>query len=266
MSKGMLGLLSLSETQKLRDQLEVRLASEEGRTWADELKLFLRRDPCWTKKESEISPLTESEKMAVGILGSGKVVGYYDVKNAWNITMPGVEPTMPFSEATLKECAEENKKGADWRVIWINGFSLRKQEEIRGRNRKNPPCFDPDYTWWPEKAQDSWGTQSIESGYQLLNFKRNLPGITWQSRENEIAKLGEYFERAEEQAVTEACLSIYMIKKERLLKDWYHQGRLQPSSDNHVCVGYFDERGFHVHCYWDVHCGSFIGVVLSRKS
>lgn len=205
---------------------------------------------------------------ATEILGSNKVIEFRDVVRAWGVPMPANNPTtIPYSYDTLHECADENKRSsADWRLVYVNGFSLRKQEEIRGRNRKNPPCFDPDYTWWLEKAQDPWGTQSIESGYQLLNFKKNLPSITWQSRENEIAKLGVMFERAEEQAVTEACLSIYMIKKERLLKDWYHQGRLQAFSDRHVCVGSFGERGFDVDVRWDGYSFSFVGVVLSRKS
>lgn len=209
--------------------------------------------------------LTESEQTAVEILGAGKVFGFRDVTRIWNADPLVTEPTVPFSEETLKQCAKENEKGADWRLVYVNGFSLRKQEEIRGRNRKNQPSFDPDYTWWFGTAQDTWATQSVETGYRFLNFKKNFSNITWQTQESEIAKLGEKFERAEEQAVAEACLAIFMIKKERLLKDWWHWGLLQASDGGHIDVGFFDRGGFGVCSSWDGGCGSRLGVVLSRK-
>lgn len=213
-----------------------------------------------------VNLLTRSEQMAASILGSNEVVGYRDVMNTWSITMPEVEPIMPFSEEILKQCAEENKKGADWRLVYVNGFSLRKQEEIRGRNRKNQPCFDPDYIWWLEPQQTSWAIQLVEAGYRLLNFEKNLYSMNWQTQESEIAKLGEKFERAEEQAVVEACLTIFMIKKKRLLKDWYHWGRFQASGSGRVLVGRVAQGGFVVGYSWDDFCDSSLGVVLSRKS
>ncbi len=271
MSRNMLSD-ALRKYTGLRHQLDQNLLGEKGDEWEEELKKFLRKKPCWVEKLSIpakiVCSLTSVEQIAAEILGSNKVVGYLDVMDAWGvIDKPEAEPIVNFSEATLKQCAEENKRGvADWRLVYVNGFSLRKQEEIRGRNRKNQPCFDPDYTWWLESQQDSWATKSIEAGYRLLNFKKNFSNMTWQTQNDEIAKLGERFEKAEEQAVTEASFSIFMIKKERLLKDWYHRGRFQSSSDGHVRVGGFVERGFRVYNYCYDDCFSTVGVVLSRKS
>ncbi len=47
MSEGMLGNLSLSETQGPRSQLEDRLASKQGRMWLQAFKRFLRRENPW---------------------------------------------------------------------------------------------------------------------------------------------------------------------------------------------------------------------------
>lgn len=213
--------------------------------------------------------LTKSEQMAADILGRDKVAGYRDAVRVWDGVINENEPTMPFSKEAFEECAEENKRGAaDWRLVWINGFSLRRQEEIRGRNRKQQPCFDPDYTWWLETEQDFWATQSISVGYQLLDLKKNFSNLICQKEDEEIAKLGKGFERAEEQAVSEACFTFYLIsgKKERLLKNWCHRGRLQDSDGDRVSVGDFDSDGFDVDYVWDDDADPSLGVVRSRKS
>ena len=213
-----------------------------------------------------INPLTKKEQIAAKILGSNKVIGFQDAIRVWNVEQPGYEPTMPFSEDVLRLCAKENKKGADWRLVWINGFSLRQQHGIAGCNIKKQPCFDPNYTRWLEAAQNSWATQSVEVGYRLLNFKKNFSDMTWHDQNDEIAKLGEKFERAEEQVVAEACLTIFMVKKERLLKNWYHRGRFQASDGDSVDVGFFVQGGFRISYYWDHGAYSILGVVLSWKS
>lgn len=212
--------------------------------------------------------LTESEQIAASILGSDKIAGYRAATSAWSIGLPEIEPILQFSREALIECSEENQNGHDWRVVWINGLSLRQQEKKRGRNRKKQPCFDPDYTWWLEKQQDVWGNKPIEAGYQLLDFSGRFGNIKWQPQEDEIAKLGDNFERAEEQAVAEACFTFYLAsgKKERLLKNFWHWGRLLTASGSRVDVGVFDEGGFLVGNDWDGCQDGLLRVVVSRKS
>lgn len=218
-------------------------------------------------ERAEAATFTEPEQLAVSILGAKSVFGIESVMRVWdNHPLPETMPVVPFSEETLRQCAEENKSGADWRLVWVNGFSLRQQEQIRGHNRKKQPCFDPDWTWWLGSDQDEWANQAIEAGYRLFDFNGRFASMNWQRQEDEIAKLGASFERAEEQAVTEACLSIFMITKKRLLRDWYHWGRLQTAGGYRVSVGCFDDRGFHVYYYWIDLSHSFLRVVLSRKS
>lgn len=215
----------------------------------------------------QVFEFTEPEQLAVSILGVKNVFGIKAVMNVWdNHPLPETMPTVTFSEEILRQCAKENKRGADWHLVWINGFSLRQQEQIRGRNRKKQPCFYLNLTWWLESAQDPWATRSIGSGYRLLDFNGRFAGIAWQCQEEEISKLGESFERAEEQAVAEACLSIFMITKKRLLQDWCHWGRLLTAGSHRVAVGSFDGNGFCVGSYWDGSLLSRLRTVLSRKS
>lgn len=224
------------------------------------LQAFLRGEA-----RQSISSLTKSEQMAAEILGAGKVVGYQNATQVWNIDPPEIEPVMTFSLETLEQCAEGNKKGTDWRVVWIDGLSMCQQEKIRGRNREKRPCFNPDYTWFLEKQQDSWANQPVEAGYQLLDFAGRFGNMKWQVQEDEIGKLGSCFERAKEQVVAEAYFTIYMVSgaKECLLEDWYHWGRLLTANSSHVFVGNFYGGGLRVCGCWDG--DPSLLVVLSRK-
>lgn len=234
---------------------------EAGKITKNSLQAFLRDDFPVT------GALTEAEQVALGILGTGKVFGYRDVARVWNVALPEIAPAIQFDEDVLRECAEDNQNGADWRLVYVNGLSLRQQEQVRGRNRKKQPCFDPDYTWWLDSDQDGWATQPVEAGYRLLDFSPRFRNTRWQAQEDVIRKLGDAFERAEEQVVSEACFSIYLIggKKERLLSDWYHWGKLRSAGGCLVLVGAFVEFGFVVGGYWDVRYVGLLAVVLSRK-
>jgi len=215
--------------------------------------------------------LTQAEKRAVEILGPGKVLGYRDVCRVQKVELPKTEPTMPFSEDVLRECAKANAQGANWRLVYVTGHSLRQECEVMGWDQKKQPWFDrPDSIWWFDKAQDSWATQTIAPGYRLLDFTKRFSSLPWQDQTSEIAKLGPNFERAEEQAVAEICFSNFLLSpnNERLLADWYHWGRSQSSYGYHVYVGFFDQRGLVVGGVggdWGVLPVSCLGVVVARK-
>jgi len=224
--------------------------------------------------------MTESESRAVEILGPGKVLGYRDVCRVQKAKLPDVEPTMSFSEDVLRECAKANAEGtANWRLAYVTGHSLRQEYEVMGWNRKKQPCFDPDLTWWLDKAQDSWATRTIKPGYRLLDFTKRFPSVSkgWQAQSDEIAKLGPNYERAEEQAVTEVCFSNFLLSpnKERLLPNWYHWGKLQTADGFYVYVGslledgffvwFFNPLGYQVNFHWFDYSHDALGVVLARK-
>ena len=190
--------------------------------------------------------MTEAERLAVEIFGSGKVLGYRDVSRVQKAELPETDPVVPFSEDVLRECAAQNAQGANWRLVYVTGRSLRQEREVMGWDRKKQPCFDPEWTWWLEHAQDPWATQPVEPGYRLFDFTKRFSSLCWQDQTGEVAKLGTNFERAEEQAVTEVCFSNFLLSpnNERLMSNWYHWGRLRSAIGHHVYVGHFDQYGF----------------------
>ena len=68
MSKHMLGGLPLSAAQGLRDELEQRLAGEDGELWLAEGRKFLRKETCWPK----VGPLADHAAPVRAILAKSK--------------------------------------------------------------------------------------------------------------------------------------------------------------------------------------------------
>jgi len=210
--------------------------------------------------------LTAAEQLVVEILGEGKVLGYKDVCRVWQRDLPEVEPTMLYTEEILAQAAERNQNGENWRLVYVNGLSLRDQLVV-GDNRKKQPCFDKDYRWWRENQQDEWATKAVELGYRLLDFSCPFVSMNWQKQNDAITASGEQFARGEEQAVAEACFSNYLLNgKERLLQNRYHWGFLETANGRLVCVGGFDGNGFCVCNSWDINFSGSLGVVRVWKS
>lgn len=210
--------------------------------------------------------MTEAERLAINILGPGRILGYRDVCRVQKAELPEIEPVMLFPEDVLRECAEANAQGANWRLAYVVGHSLRKEREIMGWNRKKQPCFDPNWTWWLGNDRDAWATKPIESGYRLLDFTKRFLSTLWGDQGTAISKLGADFKRAEEQAVAEICFSNFLLSpnQERLMPNWYHWGNLL-AAGGRVYVGHFDQLGFHVNDDWQHDEPSDdLGVVVAR--
>jgi hypothetical protein len=211
--------------------------------------------------------LTAAERLALEILGEGKVIGYKDAHRIWLVDQPEIEPAMPYNEEILHQATERNQNGEDWRLVYCTGLSLRAQLEVMGDNRKKQPCFDRDYKWWRENQQDEWANKPVEAGYRLLDFSCPFTSKNWQQQNDAITASGEQFVRAEEQAVAEACFSNFVMNgKERLLQNRYHWGSLKTARGRLVCVGLFDDDGFDVNDYWDDDLRDYLGVVRVWKS
>jgi hypothetical protein len=230
---------------------------ESGRINKERLQAFLRGEP-------EAYFATEAEKRAIAILGKAKVVTASEAAQKWDMGLPEV-PSVPFSKEVLKQCATENEAGqADWRLVYVFGLSLRQQRELRGTDPDQQPCFC-DNPWWLKKSENTWATKGTDPGYRLLNFKLQFTDTTWKEQGKAVAKLGEDYERAEEAAVAEAVLSVFMTTGERLLETSYHRGHALDSDGHRVVVGNFVSDGLIVGSFWDDNRSSLIGVVVARK-
>lgn len=215
--------------------------------------------------------LTEDEKFAAHLLGLDKVYGYVDVSRVWGVdSIPGFEPTMPYSAKIFQQCAEENAFGADWRLVFLNGWSFNQLERKCGSAQTEyPVSINPVDKWYHrEKNQkNSFYYKIVKPGYRLLDFRGRLPDVNLTRQNFEISKLGESYERAEEQVVAQACLSIYMIasQKESLLSDWYHLGKLENLDGVHLSVGSCEGGEIFIQRHTDP-VGSNLMAVLSRKA
>ena len=187
-------------------------------------------------------PLTEAERMAIDILGQSKVLTRAQARG-------GAEFSLRYSKTVLHACAEENAKEADWRLVYLRGNSLRAERVRVGTNRKQQPCFDPDYVWMMSLAEDGWATQGFEPGYYLLDMNGRFGAAAWTKQGKKIAELGPEFVRAHEAMVTEAALRIFQATGERLLANWWHWGRSLASGRRRVSVGSLAGRGWRVYDY-----------------
>ncbi len=211
----------------------------------------------------KLSRFITSEDRAIAILGKTKVVSANEVAGFWGQHEP--QQALLPSEEILAQCAKENQAGkADWRLVYVLGLSLRAQREVRGVSRKKQPCFY-DNKWWLEPSEDAWAARFIDPDYQLLNFKLQSTGRNWQEQEEEVGKLGDNYERANETAVAEAVQSVFMSSRERLLGATYHWGHALGSGGHCVLVGYFGADGLYVSDVLGALRDGRLGVVLARK-
>lgn len=212
-----------------------------------------------------LEPAEQAIGVATDILGAGKVVTAAQVGTAWEIG--GLNGSLLYTETELTECATANAAGtADWRLMYIHGHSLRKQQEMWGTDTANQPCFYANSTWWLEANQSYWAGAVPEFGlagrYHLLDFQRRMTSKSWYDQESAILVTPNV--RAHEAVVAEAAFSVVKVTGERLLENWWHWGRFSATSGNRVCVGYFDSRGFDVFDYEPDCCG-VLGVVHARN-
>ncbi len=204
---------------------------------------------------------------ALTILGVSKMLTDEESAKAWGVSK--VSPTIRYTEHALRAAANANAcSEADWRLVYVNGFSLREQRHLLGTDPKQQPCFDQSYTWLLSKERDVWAAVSRPAGYYLIDFHGRFDSISWIDQELLIEQFGNdfSFERADETIVSEAVLTIFKVTGERLMENWRHWGRTLDHDRERVYVGEFDHAGWHVFtCHPGEHTHGDLRVCLSRK-
>ena len=242
-------LLALERAGLTEDDAQAVIQSPEN-VLAEKVVAFIRSGGL------TITPTpTDEEQLAIKILGKDKVVTFSEVCQAWGIGVSKI-PSISFPEEVLQQAAAENEAGeVDWRLVYVFGLSLRQQRDLRGTDTKD---------WWLGSDEDSWAAKGAVAGYYLLNFHVQFTGMTWRAQQDEISRLSDQ-ERAPEQIVSEAMLSVFMTTGQRLLKVCFHWGPSLDSSGGRVVVGVFDRGGLSVGDYHPGISSSSFGVVLARK-
>lgn len=236
------------ETEKdYRDLLEIMSIMreimrqvKEGELTLVELQVFMKHRDRFTKPSISFDNIRQ-------ILGNCKVITHNQTAKAWDIEIP-IKAPIRYSEATLQECAEQNRNNeADWRLIYVMGSSLREQLEKRGTNAKNQPCFDKNLEWWFKPDKHLWVNKKPKAGcYYLINLWPNFGNMSWNDQEQAIFDLGNNYERCDLSIFTEAIQTILIVcDGERIAGSWYHWG-FTPDADNfHACAG-LNDKGIKV--------------------
>ena len=202
---------------------------------------------------------------AIKVLGTDKVVTAIQAHKAWGRESPGEEVSVVgLREGILQSAADTNKTGAtDFRLVYCLGISLRDQREFLGVDLKKLPCYSEE-DWWLAETEDSWATRNPACGYRLLDFRLRFGGLGWNVAEDEIARLGADYSRADEVIVAEACSSVSQVHDKRLLAFEVHAGATADSKGDIVSVGLFQERVLHVFGHPKERSRSRWGVVGTR--
>ncbi|MCX6746241.1 MAG: hypothetical protein NTX00_04490 [Candidatus Parcubacteria bacterium] len=213
---------------------------------------------------------------AIKVLGENKVISSNEAANAWKLS-PGSKiwsvevlenlVKIRYSKATLRKAAKENKKGlADWRLVYINGLSLREQREKSGTDRSKQPYFRISHTWWLESKHDIFATFKPKAGYYLINFRAQFGNMKWDQQKQEVAKLGIEYGYCHEAIFIEAILTIYNTNNGvRIAEEWSHQGGTLTDNGEQLIVGWFTETGVGVHSYGVDEKDPDMRVVVARK-
>jgi len=231
---------------------------KDGTIGGEELKAFLANPHKFSQGGLTIV-------RAINILGQAKVITAEQAAKSWGLEASKDAP-IHYSEETLRKCAEESKQGkADWRLVYINGLSLREQREKRGTSQSEQPCFYNN-DWWLKPTEDSWATKKMEAGYYLINVLGQFGSMSWNKQEKAISDLGREYERCHEAVFSEAILTIYMVNNgERIAGNWWHWGVSADSDGNRVNVGYFHARGLRVNDDWGDSSDGSLRVSVARK-
>lgn len=207
--------------------LEIPTPAQHKELWAqiEKRKVSKGRFQGFLRGEIQSNP-GRQERFAIRLLGRAKVLTIQDMATEW------VEenPEMPFNERIIEQCAEENKSGkTDWRLVYVYGLSFLELYEVYSGYTNDHESiyshvnFFHNNLWWAKKEE--WTTKGVDAGYRLLDFKLRFENMTWKKQEAAITKLGNQYERAEEQAVAEAILAFFRLRGEILLGNTAHVGR-----------------------------------------
>jgi len=172
------------------------------------------------------------------ILGENKVYGAEHVCKQMGVECENPNPP-PFFVSTIQRCAEQNKRTwrrkplADWRVVYVPGFSIWLLRSRYTKDKDGEPYFSPHF-WlnWEE----SWLIERRKPKYWLINFKPNFPNMSMDLQKTEIANLGTEYACTPEHIVVQSLFTIRDTTGERLLNKHLHCGYISR-------LGFYDNYG-----------------------
>lgn len=189
---------------------------------------------------------------AINILGREKVVTVQEAYRLWNIPY-SIEDRhtldkIRYSEATLRICAAQNqRRKANWYLIYIIGYSLVEQHQKLGIRSENQFCFHYLCDWFLDKKEESWAGKKSESGYYLVNLNLFKPENLEYIEQKENAKsLGSEYEVLEPQMFSEIVFSLKTNDKNGMVTFLWHRSLTLTSTDKTISIGILTDLGLRV--------------------
>ncbi len=238
---------------------------KDGSIGFEELESFLDNPKKFSKVDSDCcEPITMAA--AADILGADKVLTAEAVCSVWGVSPP-LDSSVCYSEKTILTCAAANKSGkADWRLVYIIGQTLCRQREIVGVDKFQQPCFYNNNDWYLEEAENTWNVQPAEAAnYCLINFQPIGANVNYGKQDLEIAKNFSGCERVNPHVFSEAIISLFKLKGERMAANWLHRSAVLRSDGSRISVGDFDDSGLLVRNHHDADLCASLRVVICRK-
>lgn len=204
---------------------------------------------------------------ALKLLGQTRLVTHEQNSTTFGQPSPKGQTVACPNMAQIQECVDQNKAGTHkWILAYGSTQSFRNQHSTLGTDTNHKPNYYPGVDWFLKPNYKEVGDSKPEAGYYLLDMTPRWNLTNWQQQEDNIAALGEDYERADERVFAQAVLAHQKATGQRLFNDKWHWGRILDSYGYRVCVGLLSD-GLYVYgvlpSYGVIDC---LYVCVARKS
>lgn len=197
-----------------------------------------------------------SLKTARQILGRDKVISAAQVAKIWATPLVDNRTPIRYQESTLRQCAEDNEAGHDWRLLYVFGRTLHELVNMQ---------FDADVDslfsddWWLEGEEAFWANEVTKKravdNYLLIDFSPVSAKVSV-TLDNRAFVLDVKCCRwpCSADLFAEAVLTVWLSSGEELALSWEHWGG---------CVKYPDQTQAHIFVSMD---GGDRGVYIKKEA
>lgn len=174
---------------------------------------------------------------ALALLGQTSLVTHEQNSTTFGQPSPKGQIVACPNMAQIQECAAQNKAGTHkWVLAYGSTQSFRSQHSTLGTDKTHKPNYYPGVDWFLKPNYKEVGDSKPEAGYYLLDMTPRWNLTNWQQQEENIAALGEDYERADERIFSQVVLAHQEATGQRLFNDKWHWGRILVSDGCRVCV------------------------------
>ncbi len=145
---------------------------------------------------------------------------------------------IPFSEATLRECANTHILVADFGLSVVDVWEQHTQLFY---SKANP--------WYSEKDQAKWARKCVKAQWRLLRKTAVKDSFSKDFHDQE-ALLGKGEEVPEAREMVCMVIGHYLASREKLFPDYYVRTKSLSGAGDRIRIGCFDSDGLRLRCWY----------------